>query len=188
VIVANPKTFESPHGLYWDGQQGYHRYDYFARRAASLDALLPPGPILVVGCGFGYTVDELIKIGRPAYGVDASAWAIQCGRAECPNVASRLYVGDALTTTGFQAIPGVAFVVTDDLVPCLEDAEIAVGAPIWRGLGPVTHVITTTDHMSTEGRERSDARLNWKTMAEWAAMLSEDSLYDAASESGWTGG
>lgn len=55
----------------------------YQHRASLLEPFIDPGErTLVVGCGFGFLMDELNALGRPSIGVDSSEWIMRNWRRE----------------------------------------------------------------------------------------------------------
>lgn len=172
--LATPARFTQPGGWYWQPHEnrGYCRYDYFAVRAERI-AAEQPRAVLVLGCAFGYLVDELVSRGVEAFGIDLSEWAIRKGKAKLPKIAERLFVGDALKRESLNP-ERVPLIVTEDLLPCLEDGEIAAGLPLWRSRADrVVHIVSPR----LDDPERIGApELNWKTLEEWAEIAGPDEV------------
>lgn len=177
---ANPT--EGASALYYnpaDGS-GYTEYPFFQERVDALIGRFAPNgqKLAIFGCGFGYLVKLAVEAGYNAFGFDASSYAINRGKALLPTVANRLFVRDATTSAGVNGAKSDAglkgqqkfpLLVTEDMLTCLTDAEIAVALPLLRGAcsSNLLHIVMLEDP-STE----QDPRVNWKTAAEWKAILS----------------
>lgn len=142
----------------------YYHHEGFAKRAEFLASY--PDPILVVGCGFGFLVDELLKLGKLAYGIDAARWAINQSEE---GVAGRVWERSILNSSDVlslsQLMPPLATVVTEDLLPYLSDQEAATAAAKCASLNP-SHVV----HLVTQ---QGQASLNWHSLAQWQAITSQ---------------
>lgn len=140
----------------------YHHHEGFAKRAQFLAGY--PDPVLVVGCAFGFLVDELLKIGKLAYGIDAARWAIN---QSAEGLATRVWQGDILSANDLAfllTLPTLATVVTEDLLTYLTDLEAAEAAQNCAGLAPIViHLVT----------EQGQASLNFHTLAEWETITSQ---------------
>lgn len=182
ALLASAALFEQPDGLYWHPvtNTGYREYPYFAERVDALrQRFAPNGQVsLVVGCGWGYLVNQAVAAGYDAYGIDASSYAIDKAKALFPAIASRFVLGDALTAAGMDAVSAAAglhgnpprfdLLITEDFLECLSDAEIATGLPLWRARcrTNLAHIVTPNDGSNL------DPRINWKTIDQWKAIVS----------------
>jgi hypothetical protein len=179
-LLATIEDFEQG-GLYGhpDGRDTYGRYVMFGMRVTELSHRFAPNgqKLAIWGCGWGYLVDEAVTLGYDAYGFDAAAYAINKGKAELPQIASRLFVRDALVASDVDAARGdagihgnrsFALLVTEELLTSMSDAEIAVTLPLLRGISQANllHIVSISAGNPTE-----DSRCNWKTAAEWVALL-----------------
>ena len=63
--IASIEDFEQG-GLY----TSYTRYPFFKERATNLKGRITTGKVLIVGCGWGYLVDELVKLGKKVIALD----------------------------------------------------------------------------------------------------------------------
>lgn len=165
----------------------YTRYPFFSRRSIMARAQ-GSGVYLVAGCGFGYLVDDLFANGVNVWGIDASAYAISQGQIENPAVAGRLLQRSVLVdsdlvaarqaaglrTTGPQAQrQRFDICLTEDLLPCLTDAEITTALTVLRAnCNKVAHIITFLDPIGQQVPE-----MNWKTLEQWRAILGNDFIY-----------
>lgn len=180
-LIATAADFEQG-GLY---DPPYHRYPFFDARAATLHGRFVSQKMLVAGCGYGYLVDDLVTAGFDAYGVDASAYAISKGQTLLPAISARLAVADALNGASLDTA-GKAFglkgqqrwplLVTEDMLTCCSDAEIATALTNLRARATALgHIVTILD---TAGEAR-DARINWKTLADWKQLVAPDVCLDS---------
>jgi hypothetical protein len=135
----------------------YRHHEGYAKRARLLSKLSPP--LLIVGCGFGFTVKELRTLGIIAWGIDASWYAFRnrtCGYVD---------QGDILLGTRI-GILGAQYgtVVTEDLLPCLRDDEAQIAATNCASLGQlVIHMVT----------EQGEADLNYHSSGYWMTLTQQ---------------
>lgn len=157
---------------------GYQQYPFFTDRVNALKSRFAPNnqTLLIAGCGFGYLVNLAVQAGYNAFGIDGSSWAIQQGQALLPAIATRLAVADITVasqidaaTKGFGLKGGnpvkYALLVTEDVLPCLSDAEITTALTNLRARASsnLLHIITPGD-----GGPECDSRLNWKLFGDTA--------------------
>lgn len=166
----------------------YVRYPFYGNRSFTVRQNIAGAVILVAGCGFGYLVDQLVTDGRNVWGLDASAYAISEGQARLPAIANRLRLGSVLLDADLVAARQAAglrttgnpgqrqlfdLCITEDLLPCLTDAEIATALPLLRTHATrVAHIVTPLDPTTTQAPE-----MNWKTFAQWDALIGSDFLF-----------
>lgn len=189
-LLASQADFGLPDGtagvLY---SAGYHQYPFFTDRINALKGRFAPNnqTLLIAGCGFGYLVQLAVTAGYNAFGVDASSWAISQGQALLPSIATRLAVADVTSTSSLDAAgkgfglhgnpPKYALLVTEDLLPCLTDAEITTALTNLRARSSsnLLHIITPGD-----GGLGCDPRITWKLFGDsatpapagtWRALL-----------------
>jgi hypothetical protein len=165
-----------------DGVTGYRLYPMFQMRIDQLKGRLQPNnqKVAIWGCAFGYLVQLAVGAGYDAHGFDASAYAVQRASQILPaNIASRIHLRSALVAadvTASRADAGLsgnqrfALLLTEDMLTCMSDAEINTCLPLLRASSQANlgHMVTTIEEAGT-GR---DARINWKTVAQWKALLS----------------
>lgn len=166
--------------------QGYRQYPFFQERIDSLKGRFAPNgqKLLVAGCGWGYLVQLAVAAGYDAWGVDASAYAV--GKAQAAigaALAPRILQADVLNATQLRqaanaaGIPGgnprFALLVTEDVLPCLTDGEITTAVTNLRArcTSNLLHICTLADPSVVQ-----DSRCNWKTGAQWKALLSPPDL------------
>jgi hypothetical protein len=175
-LLADASRFEQ--GGWYDD---YRRYPFFAARAAWVHATVPTGKLLIVGCGPGFLVDELVKLGRDAWGIDSSAYcmarAVQSARIMQADALVRSQLAAARSFAGLSGNQKFAGLVTEDLLPCLSDAEAGVAVTEARRVAPVAlHIVTCSKAGDVPGSRV--AELNWKTIDRWAAIVSPDRVMD----------
>jgi len=158
----------------------YRRYPFYAERAAWVRSIVPTGKVLVAGCGWGYLVDELVALGLDAWGIDASTYcvgrAVVSSRVLTVEATSRNRPAGARTAAGLGGSTKFAAAVTDDLLPCLTDAEASTA------LAELRRVATTLLHIVTPGAAADPAKaagLNWKSHAAWKSFVGTDLVYSA---------
>jgi hypothetical protein len=182
AVQGGTALYYQPH----DGS-GYHPENdtNIPARVAWIESLIPTtaGKVAVWGCSWGYMVQLLVNAGYDAYGFDGSSWAITTGQSRYSAISSRLFVEDATITAnintskaqvGLGPIAKFALLITDDMLTCCSDAEISTMLPLLRNVATrMAHVVTPLDPTTTQ-----DARLNWKTTANWKTVVSPDTLLD----------
>lgn len=177
MLIASDALFNG--GWYGRANDGYQHYPFLDRNADAFRGALGNTDLLIAGCAFGYTVQYLTDLPAytaSAYGFDASAWAISQAQAEVPAVAARLMVADALSASDMDAarlmVVGhgarkVPLVVTEDMLPCLTDAEIPAALANLRAISnTLAHIVT----LDGPGADHATG-LNWKSAAEWRALI-----------------
>lgn len=183
--------------------QGYQDFPFFQARINTLKQKFAPNgqTLLIAGCGFGYAVNYAVNAGYNAFGIDGSTFAINEGKSLLPAIASRLAVADitvanqvdtASRSFGLKGgTPKYALLMTEDVLPCLSDAEIQTALTVLRARSSsnLLHLVTP----GNPGDPGLDSRLNWKPLGEgatipagsWRALLcppdivgsTEDGLY-----------
>lgn len=164
-----------------DGVIGYRDFAAFSERVNQLKQRLAPNgqKSAIWGCGFGYMVRWATDAGYDAHGFDASSYAIGRGQTLLPNYAGRLHIRNALLSTdmtparrdaGLQGAQRFALLVTEDLLTCCSDAEISTVLTNLRGICStnLAHIVTPIEQAGIN----RDPRINWKTIAEWKAIVS----------------
>jgi SAM-dependent methyltransferase len=152
--LATAADFEGlqPGALYTE----YRRFSFFAARAGFIAARWPVsvGRVLVVGCGYGYLVDELLTRGYDAWGLDAAAYAIgkaqeklsvgASNRVLLGNMATRGDVNAAKNAMGLGNNARVGLLVTEDvLTTCATQQEATVALTELRRHGTnYLHILT----------------------------------------------
>lgn len=133
----------------------YRHHEGYRKRAQLFRYF--PEPLLVVGCGFGFLVQELVDLGKQAWGVDASPYAIE------NRITKRVFYGDILDL-GAWTMGKVSTVITEDLLPFLTDDEVLIVARNCQALSPlVVHMVT----------ERGEANLNYHTTGYWMTLTGQ---------------
>lgn len=123
------------------------------------------GPVLIVGCAFGDTVNALLKMGVDAYGIDLSSWAVE----NTPHpISNRIFHGDITRRGDIRDIVdelGVGFrlCITESVLSCLTEAEARRACGNLRSYsGHVMHRVWATD-----GSAIRREYYNSKPLAEW---------------------
>lgn len=181
--LASAADFEGG-GLYTQ----YHRYPFFAERAAELSRRFQNGKILIAGCGWGYLVEDALAAGFDAWGCDASAYAVAKSQevlaapARSRIIQADITVRSQLTTlrstAGLTGAQRFRAVVTEDVLPVLTDAEITAALIELRRIaiaGAVLHIVTPGDPADPA----KFAPLNWKPIETWRALCAPDLVLDA---------
>ena len=123
-----------------------------------------PEPILVVGCGFGGLVRAFRDLGKEAWGIDASQWAID---NRDKRVEKRVVKFDILDLSDW-VLGEMGSVFTEDMLPHLTDDEVLVAARNCQALAPF--VI----NMVTECGE--DKGLNYHTTGYWMSLTGQPTI------------
>jgi SAM-dependent methyltransferase len=177
-LLATAADFEQEGGLYWPP---YSRFPFFQTRVDELKQRYAPAGqrLLVVGCGYGYLVDDCVAAGYDAYGIDASAYAIGKGQTLLPGIASRLTVADALDAAALDqaakgwglkgGTPKWTLLITEDCLPCMTDTEVQTALTNLRArcTTNLAHVVTCGD----PAVDKVDPRINWKSVDGWRTVL-----------------
>lgn len=174
----------NPNAMYSE----YKRFPFFAQRAALVVQRYPTANrILVVGCGVGYLVDELLKAGKPnTWGIDAAPYATAQAVIELgTTVGARVRLADATSAAAVRTAK-LAFglgqnqrfdlAITEDVLPCLTAAEqTALLAAVRQHATALLHVVTPGDPAS----RRKGPGLDWKSIAAWKSLVGSDPVLDA---------
>lgn len=142
-------------GIYTD----YRHHEGYAKRALLFRYF--PEPILVVGCGFGFLVQELIDLRKQAWGIDAAPYAIE------NKVNKRVFQSNILDLSGW-TLGEVGTVVTEDLLPHLTDNEALIAARNCQALACVVV------HMVTEQGQHEE--LNYHTAGYWMNLTNQPTI------------
>lgn len=139
--------------------------------------LQPGQSIGLIGAGFGWVAEDWFASGlSPIVAVDTSAW-IQANKTQHATVTilnedggsnpSRGRIRQALGLTGNNR---ATWCISEDVLPILSDAEAAQLASNMRLVGAnVAHWVSV---LAPGGDQ--DARLNWKTLEQWKALVTPD--------------
>lgn len=131
--------------------------------------------VLIVGCALGLTVQELRLLGVQAWGLDVSSYAVNAAPAA---VRQYLTIGDARQSSAWNAAKNLAgfkgqtrfnMVITEDLLPCLSNADAVTMAQLARANSQaVFHLY--------EDNPATAPWYNYHTPAEWKAILGQDKI------------
>lgn len=138
----------------------YRHHEGYAKRAKLFEPF--PDPILVVGCGFGFLVEEFLRLGKCAWGIDASDYCIENRTNENVWQASILdYTDVPLLLAQLGAFETV---ITEDLLPYLSDDEALIASRHCDLLGHfVIHMVT----------EQGTVDLNYHSTGYWQALTGQ---------------
>ena len=133
----------------------YRHHEGYTKRARLFKEY--PEPILVVGCGFGFLVEEFDNLGKLAWGIDASSYAIE------QSTHPRIRRFDILDL-GRWVLGKFSTVTTEDLLPYLTDDEVLIVARNCQTLAPiVVHMVT----------EQGEANLNYHSCGYWMTLTGQ---------------
>lgn len=184
LLTAEECDGRAPNAMYGF----YRRYPFFTRRASLIAQRYPAASrLLVVGCGPGYLVDELIKAGKAqTWGVDASPFAV--GRAATAlgaTVGARVRQADATDAAALLAAKQAMglgrnqrfdLAITEDVLPCLTTQEqTALLAAVRGQANALFHVVTPGDPADPAKLPG----LDWRSTAAWKALVGTDPVLDA---------
>jgi hypothetical protein len=181
--LASAADFEDG-ALYSD----YQRFAFFAWRAEWLvNRFGPTGKWLVAGCGWGFLVDELLKLGVDAWGVDPSPYAkakatenlsaASAARVLQVDLTTRAQLASARSAAGLTGNQRFDVTVTEDVLPVFSDAEITVGlTELRRVSNAIVHIVTAVPSGDLATRA---VGLNWKTMVQWKTLVGNDTVLNA---------
>lgn len=134
----------------------YRHHEGYAKRAKLFERF--PDPILVVGCGFGFLVEELLEIGKDAHGIDASPYAIR------NRVNDRVTLSSILDSVDVARLQRFGTVITEDLLPYLTDGEARIASVNCSKLGGIVmHMVT----------EQGQAELNYHSTGYWMTLTGQ---------------
>lgn len=154
VILASPEVYA----------QAYTEYPLpeavYAKRAKLFESY--PEPVLIIGCGFGGLVKELRRLGKNAWGMEASEWAVR------NRVGDYVWQGDTLDPVDVSMfstqLGPIATIVTEDLLPWLADEEAITCANSCSTLGQIViHLVT----------ERGEVDYNYHSCAYWRNLTNQ---------------
>lgn len=167
----------------------YQRYPFFAERAAFIAARFPVsvGKVVVFGCGFGYLVDELVKLGYDAWGCDAASYAqgkatevlqfASANRVIVANMGTPAALNNVRNAAGLTGQQRFAVGISEDVLPvCTDDNEARVGITSAHGIvsttaGRMFHWMTCTKPQEPNDLASRYPGLLWKSRAEWRALI-----------------
>lgn len=160
-------------GYFETGEEltGYSNYANLSQKKfsdrAQLIASMAVEPILIAGCGYGYTVEHLNRIDVTAYGMDVSEFAV----SQAPiSVDDQIIIGDLLSDASMKQISNeldeeMTTVVTETCMSCFTDLACKDVCNRLAGLfDNVVHIVYT---------DESDIKpeyYNIKTIEDWRAL------------------
>lgn len=119
-----------------------------------------PESVLVVGCGFGGLVRAFCDSGKQAWGIDAAQWAID---SRDKRVDKRVFKFNILDLSNW-ALGQMGTVISEDMLPHLNDNEVLVAARNCQSLGQyVIHLVT----------EQGQADLNYHSTGYWMSLTNQ---------------
>jgi SAM-dependent methyltransferase len=138
--------------------------------------------VLVIGCGFGFLIEELAAAGiTDVYGLDPGPFYWDAAQAAEWDVSVKARVAQdwvgsgtekaSLNALGVTGQAKFTFVVDEDAVPMHSDAELPAfiaGCEArlqGNARGRIVHLVTTVGPYGPENQA-----VNWKTLAEWKAV------------------
>lgn len=172
-LYGGPYTLDRREEIFGEGMRDAHAL----RQALEARGMLPVNKVLIIGAGFGWLAKALMDAGySQVVACDTSAYiqeptrkaanaTVQILNEGGSTTGSKRNIRSALGLSGNNRAP---FVITEDIVPCFTDAEIMQYVPHVRDLG------TTVVHWTSVLSPGNYAPLNWKSAADWKAMLSPD--------------
>lgn len=132
----------------------YRHHDGYRKRAQLFRHF--PDPILVVGCGFGFLVEELLYLGKSAWGIDLSDYAEDNCVTE--NFSKVNITGD------ISLLPPFATIITEDLLPWLTDKEAVIAAKNCSAHGAIViHLVTVA----------GEADYNYHSCGYWMTLTNQ---------------
>jgi hypothetical protein len=130
--------------------------------------------ILIVGAAFGWFAEGLIDLGYLESNIvnaDTSTW-IHANKAD--NAVLDILNADPTTSEGQDAVVGELggepdWIISEDVLPALSDEEAITFCNALHAFagGGVVHWVSVR-------KVSQDARLNWKTLEEWKALVTPD--------------
>lgn len=179
--LATAEDFEQG-GLY---DPPYSDVPWLQAHAAEIQGRFANSPVLIVGVGYGYTIQHCLDLGLTnVYGCDASNYALtKATGVLSPEARARIVLGDATAPSGLAAartLAGLkgntkfAAVVTEDLLGALTEAELPLALAECRRVGQVVlHIVTPKNADLNQ-----DPSLTWKTMPGWKSLVAPDFMAD----------
>lgn len=135
----------------------YRHHEGYAKRAQLFERFA--SPFLVVGCGWGFLVTELMALGKDARGIDAEQWCVDNRENQ------QVELGNILDRISCEFLIGpYQTVITEDLLPYLSDDEAKTAAANCEALGGiVVHLVT----------EQGQADLNYHSTGYWMSLTKQ---------------
>ena len=177
-LLATQQDFEA-NGLY----SNYYRWPLFRRRAEIIRQTYNPTTVLVIGCGWGFLVDELRNKNIEAWGADLSEYAIRKAHTEVPDSYRHIEKADGRNARHLQRVgPGYFdLAVTEDvLTVCSNEQEVDRFVSAARAVSDQTfHIVTCWLPEQDQYPEKvagRDSRVLWKYEEEWTALVAPDPI------------
>lgn len=177
----------------------YHKYVFFAERAALIDANFPgrrSETTFIAGCGWGFLLEELDALGwGDLWGMDGSEYAVndRAFSVLTSSLANRVFQGDITVQQDIQdarnRLGRPRFIVTEDVLPTADsEAEAQTMLTNLRDLlhpqGEMMHIVTPRDSKGVLQSDGSVAYpwgtvfqmpgLLWRSPAEWRTLIGPD--------------
>lgn len=142
--------------------------------------------VLVVGCAYGFLIEQLVDAGiSDVWGIDPSPWIWDAAndgewRLDVKARVANDWLGSGTEQASLQAVgapPSFRFVVDEDAASSHSDAELpaflaACEARLQGNVkGRIVHIVTPFPG--------GDSAINWKSMAEWKALAPDHTWVDA---------
>lgn len=149
-------------------------------KAAATGASLTSKTIVIVGCGYGFTIKYLRAAGVNAYGIDISQWAVDHAP---PEAAPYIVRGDARLAASWTAVRALAgftrgnqrfdVALSEDMLCCLSDADaIKVAGLMASNSRVVLHLNDMAPNLANW--------YNYHTNAEWRAIIGSGKFWSRA--------
>ena len=127
-MIFDESYFEggAPGGYDAYGRTAYHMLSAASKARRLKSEFDLKGAVLIVGCAYGFLIEELVKLGIDAYGMDISPFAI--GQAT-PEIQSRLVLGDASKVEPYiqlserTGLVTFSHIISENMFCCLTDRE-----------------------------------------------------------------
>lgn len=185
MVSFDQAAFE---GLYYNdpyrpaGAAHYRDGEWVDARVQRLAAKGFAGKILVAGCAHGFLVAKLRALGLDAWGIDASTWAVSQdasgGFVKLGNVLVSADVAGVKAAAGLKGGQKFTVCVTEDLLPCLTDSEVATALTELRAVSTSLYHLVTDAHLAAE----RDPAFNWKKLPAWKTAVGTELVYGFESE------
>lgn len=145
--------------------------------------LQPGQKIALIGAGFGWIAEDWIAAGLSVVATDTSSW-IQANKGANATVTILNEGGltntsrkNILSALGLNQNSKFDVVITEDVLPILSDAECqTLGSALRQFAVKLVHWLSILQ----PGAEQ-DARLNWKTLEDWKALMGSDTAVQRGS-------
>lgn len=169
------KQVSNPHPAgYSDYTRELLPFDHYARKVKnelSNKGFSTSGlKILVVGCAYGYTVDQLQIEGLDAYGMDISQWAQDNAAG---SVVGDIYQGDVTIKSDIQNVAqstqggDFSVIYSECALECLTDSEAQEAC---RNMADEASAAVIHRVWSTDGSDINEQEYNSKTLSEWQSL------------------